>query len=339
MMSKAEYYRKVYITFNQYLTMGDDTRKNEGTTDLGLGNLGLRFLSFLLSQVNAAVDMGKHQDYSIAEVEKKIREDKLIDDLRNDFGENVDFSICGKDSNLEKELNKILKNFFETDKKPETVPDNIKNWDCKNSGLHFLLMCINDIIKRLECEYIELCKDWRSRDKYVLDKLSATGILFVLLGLAMATVPQDDYLTRFILGFMGTLFSFILCLSIYKDIYYRDGTEKLIKCLSEWLGVRYSLHIIGCSNGYENKLKFTRKVRKEEGHWLGKIFRGLPTFWSFLFFYVVLFLIFLIFLISTFVTLRNLYAWDIEYFKIALVICSVIVIIFLHYVVFGKRKK
>lgn len=313
-MSKAEYYRKVYITFNQYLTMGDDTRKNEGTTDLGLGNLGLRFLSFLLSQVNAAVDTGKHQDYSIAEVEEKIRKGKLIDDLKEDFSENVDFSICGEDSNLEKELSLILENFFETDnksetgKKPKTVPDNIKNRKGKNSGLHFLLLCINDIIKRLECEYIELCKDWRSRDKYVLDKLSATGILFVLLGLAMATVPQDDYLTRFILGFMGTFFSFILCLSIYKDIYYRDSTEKLIKCLSEWLGVGYSLHIIGCSSGYENELKFTRKVRKKEGHWIGKIFRGPSTFWVLLFFYVVLFLIFLIFLILTLVTLINLYA-------------------------------
>lgn len=120
--------------------------------------------------------------------------------------------------------------------------------------------CENLDKEKLEIEYKELCQDWRSRDKHVLDKLSVTGILFALL------------------GFIGTFFSLILSISIFKDIYYREGTEKLLICLSKHLCIEKSLHNLNyqkclkleSQQYFKNDLKFPRKIKID----LEKVFKS-----------------------------------------------------------------
>lgn len=115
--------------------------------------------------------------------------------------------------------------------------------------------------KILESEYIELCKDWRSRDKYVLDKLTTTGILFALLGLALATVPEDKYPIKLLIVSIGTLFSFTLCVSIFKDVYYRDGTEKLLRVLCEYLCIKGTMENLKSQVNFQGDVGFPRKIR------------------------------------------------------------------------------
>ncbi|MDP2729794.1 MAG: hypothetical protein Q8O55_04870 [Dehalococcoidales bacterium] len=100
------------------------------------------------------------------------------------------------------------------------------------------------LIEKLLAEYEQLCEDWRSRDRYVLDKLGATGILFGLLGVAIGTIPSTAWLTRLGLAVIGAFFSSILSISIAKDTYYRDGSEQLLKRLSARLGISHSLQTL-----------------------------------------------------------------------------------------------
>ena len=83
----------------------------------------------------------------------------------------------------------------------------------------------------LKLEYKELCKDWRMRDKYVLDKLNASGIGLALVGLSIASIPAHEYLFKLSLAFMGAFFSWVMSVSVFKDILYRDYTEKLLERL------------------------------------------------------------------------------------------------------------
>jgi len=98
---------------------------------------------------------------------------------------------------------------------------------------------------KLASEYKECCEDWRLRDRYVLDKLSAAGILFALVGVASGTIPEGSHLIRLFLLGIGGLFSLILTISITKDIYYRDGTERLMRRLCVRLGVASALQRLG----------------------------------------------------------------------------------------------
>ncbi len=147
--------------------------------------------------------------------------------------------------------------------------------------------------ERLLIEYKELCQDWRMRDKYVLDKLGIASILFALLGFAMATIPEEKYLIRLLLLSLGAFLSFILCISIFKDIYYRDSTETLLECLGEYLCIKGSLLKMGCQKEFEDDLKFPRKVRLKTSptrfpRILEKIFRNRHTFkWVFYFYFIV----------------------------------------------------
>lgn len=113
---------------------------------------------------------------------------------------------------------------------------------------------------KLEAEYRECCQDWRWRDKYVLDKLGAAGILFMLLGVALGTIPPESYILKLGLLLIGALFSFILSISVAKDTYYRDSTEKLIRRLSARLGISSSLQTLESLEDFE-ELQFTRKIR------------------------------------------------------------------------------
>ncbi|MDI6814695.1 MAG: hypothetical protein QMC90_01215 [Dehalococcoidales bacterium] len=117
----------------------------------------------------------------------------------------------------------------------------------------------------LESEYRECCEDWRWRDKYVLDKLSAAGILFMLLGVALGTVPPERPLIKLCLLLIGSLFGLILSISVAKDTYYRDGTEKLLRRLSARLGIDSSLQTLKSLEGFDDglnfqELQFPRKI-------------------------------------------------------------------------------
>lgn len=107
---------------------------------------------------------------------------------------------------------------------------------------------------KLRDEYRECCEDWRWRDKYVLDKLSAAGILFMLLGVALGSI--DSHIIKLCLLAIGSLFSLILSISVAKDIYYRDGTEKLLRRLSAQLGIGTSLQTLKSLKDFDDGLDF-----------------------------------------------------------------------------------
>ena len=113
----------------------------------------------------------------------------------------------------------------------------------------------------LKIEYKELCQDWRTRDKYVLDKLGIIGILFALLGLAIAGISEDQHLIRLSLALIGVFFTLVLSISVFKDIYYRDGTQKLLKCLSGYMGIKSVLEESGCQPEILSDLLFSRKIK------------------------------------------------------------------------------
>lgn len=129
---------------------------------------------------------------------------------------------------------------------------------------------LNNKVERsnLESEYKELCQDWRWRDKYVLDKLAAAGILFGLLGVAIGIIPPTAWAVKLFLLSIGALFSIILSISVAKDTYYRDGTEKLVRRLSARLGINSSLQTLKSLDlkSYFNdglnfrELQFLRKI-------------------------------------------------------------------------------
>jgi len=220
--------------------------------------------------------------------------------------------------------------------------------------------CKNPDKEKLEIEYKELCQDWRSRDKHVLDKLSATGILFALLGLAMATVPKCEYPVRLLLGFIGTFFSLILSISIFKDIYYREGTEKLLICLSKHLCIEKSLHNLNYQKClklerqqyFKNDLKFPRKIKidLEEVFKSGKITKSEEPLGSLAFpkclkiilsnrttFNWIFYFYFASFFIFLFVTLKILYDWSRDflssYVPFILLFFYVMVVILVFYII------
>jgi hypothetical protein len=96
-------------------------------------------------------------------------------------------------------------------------------------------------------EYEQLCQDYRQHDKYVLDKLTAAGILFGLLGIAISQV--QDFWIKLVLLFLGGLFGCICSISVAKDTYYRDGYAIIIAGLSEKLGIWNKLKNLN-SEGY-----------------------------------------------------------------------------------------
>ncbi len=163
---------------------------------------------------------------------------------------------------------------------------------------------------KLLTEYQQLCEDWRSRDRYVVDKLGAAGILFGLLGVALGTIPSSAWLIKLILVLIGAFFSLLLSISIAKDTYYRDGTEKLLKRLSAKLSLNDSLQTLKALEGFNDgldfsKLKFLRKIKIQPDKsslvirtwfrkWLRKWLLKQQTFSWILAFYLISFFIFVI---------------------------------------------
>lgn len=118
---------------------------------------------------------------------------------------------------------------------------------------------------KLEREYPELCQDWRWRDKYVLDKLPTAGILFTLLGIAIYYIPPTLWWLKLCLLTLGSLYAIVLSISVAKDTYYRDGTEKLLRRLIAQLGIHSSLRALylmsRINDGlYLRELRFPRKI-------------------------------------------------------------------------------
>jgi hypothetical protein len=172
---------------------------------------------------------------------------------------------------------------------------------------------------RLEIEYQELGLDWRQRDKNVLDKLMGAGILFTILGVAAVTLPTTLAWLKIVLLLVGALFSIILCISVAKDILYRDGSEKLLIFLADKLKISESLRNLRCSDPKsagvalpELDLGFLRKIKIQPENsslksipkwlkvWLGKQ----PTFTWVLYFYMVSFCVFVISAIVILVTYK-----------------------------------
>ena len=115
----------------------------------------------------------------------------------------------------------------------------------------------------LKIEYKELCQDWRMRDKYVHDKLGMVGVLFALLGLAIAGISRDQHLIRLLLALMGVFFTLVVSISVFKDIYYRDGTQRLLECLSSYMGIEGLLKELECQTKIDSDLRFSRKIKVE----------------------------------------------------------------------------
>lgn len=159
---------------------------------------------------------------------------------------------------------------------------------------------------KLELEYRECIQDWRWRDKYVLDKLPAAGILFGLLGVALGMIPAGEYIIKLCLLIIGAFFAFILSISVVKDTYYRDGSEKLLRSLSARLGINSSLQTLESLEDFED-LQFTRKIKIQRDKyslrlpnwlkWLENPLLNRGTFtWIFLFYFTAL-VIFLILIV------------------------------------------
>lgn len=163
---------------------------------------------------------------------------------------------------------------------------------------------------KLELEYRECCEDWRWRDKYVLDKLGAAGVLFGLLGVALGIIPPGTHLIKLFLLMFGAFFSVVLSISVAKDTYYRDGTQELVKRLVRRLGITSSLQALdpleGCrdiiikSESETEKLEFPRKIsiKPEESSlkipgWLRNCLLKRQAFRWILAFYLTAFAIFI----------------------------------------------
>ncbi len=177
---------------------------------------------------------------------------------------------------------------------------------------------LNEVEKRkLESEYRELCRDWWERDKNVLARLPAAGILFTLLGVAVYYIPSTLWWLKLCPLSIGSLYSLVLNISVAKDIYYRDGTEKLLRRLSARLGIDSSLQSLKSLKGFDDgldlhELQFPRKIRIQPDkfslsplpQWLTKRLVARRTFRWILAFYLVSFSIFLTLIILILVNHR-----------------------------------
>ena len=168
---------------------------------------------------------------------------------------------------------------------------------------------LEDERRRLEIEYQELGLDWRQRDKNVLDKLLGAGILFAILGVAAVTLPTTLAWLKIVLLLIGAFFSIVLCISVAKDILYRDGSEKMLIFLANKLKISDSLRDLGCVDSQAGGVdpsevdgRFMRKIKiapentslKSIPKWLKSWLGKQPTFTWVLYFYLSSFCVFVI---------------------------------------------
>ena len=171
-------------------------------------------------------------------------------------------------------------------------------------------------------EYQQLCEDWRQRDRYLIEKLIAAGILFGLLGVAFKDTP--NWLVQLALMAIGGFFAFICMMSTINDLKYRDGTEQLIRAISDKLELHVLFNKLGDLKNnikpLENKtpvdpekatiknpliFQFLRKVAVDPKKstiknppWLINGLREQPTFRYIFWFYVFSMVCFIVFFIT-----------------------------------------
>jgi len=127
----------------------------------------------------------------------------------------------------------------------------------------------------IRTEYEQLCEAWRLRDRYVMEKIN---YLFLLTGITAGSawiVSSERYSYTDLIGiralifFIGSMMSFVLNVSIARDIYYRDGTEELIKKLLRQVRKAFPKDQIG--KLYDRALTeevFPQKIAMDIKNWL-----------------------------------------------------------------------
>jgi len=104
----------------------------------------------------------------------------------------------------------------------------------------------DDTLALLTEEYKEVNADWRLRDKYVEDKFMQSVFVFALIATLLAAVvtalhvvPEGTlrsalplaYPAGFVLFSTLFFFAFVMLISLVKDTYYRDGSERMARLL------------------------------------------------------------------------------------------------------------
>jgi len=133
-------------------------------------------------------------------------------------------------------------------------------------------------------EYKEVNADWRLRDKYVEDKFIQSVFVFTLisalLAAAITTAAESEALQKALpvalpVGFVlfGVLFFFalVMLISLVKDTYYRDGSERMSRLLLNALQLELGCY---CISGFRKEAEDSRvpyPVPERSGPFIRKI--------------------------------------------------------------------
>jgi len=107
----------------------------------------LNLLTYFISEVNSAVDSGKYQDITIAEIEKHIEKGDLLPWLSNRLADIVDLSLFDteqKISELTLALNDIVGGYSGHYR---------KKFGIEKSVFCLLIALVNEIIQRVAWDY------------------------------------------------------------------------------------------------------------------------------------------------------------------------------------------
>ena len=101
----------------------------------------LNKLTYLILEMNAAVDTGKYQSITLAEIEEHIDRKDLIPYLRERLGNDVDLSLYDDDvaAEINEELHDILLAYGGRER---------RKWGIENSGLCLLIAWVNELIQQ-----------------------------------------------------------------------------------------------------------------------------------------------------------------------------------------------
>jgi hypothetical protein len=133
-------------------------------------------------------------------------------------------------------------------------------------------------------EYKEVNADWRLRDKYVEDKFMQSVFVFTLISALLAAVAtafahfnglRDMLPLAFPIGFVlfGVLFFFavVMLISLVKDTYYRDGSERMSRLLLNALQVELDCDCISVFRKEAEDPKDPYPVPEKSGPFVRKI--------------------------------------------------------------------
>ena len=133
-------------------------------------------------------------------------------------------------------------------------------------------------------EYKEVNADWRLRDKYVEDKFIQSVFVFTLISALLAaaiTAIAHSVSAREVLpvalpvGFVlfGVLFFFalVMLISLVKDTYYRDGSERMSRLLLNALQAELECDCISVFRKEAEDPRDPRPVPERSGPFIRKI--------------------------------------------------------------------